>query len=232
MAAGNIVDVHEVEPGVDVRGHPARGGVEDHAAGRRRLDVAGADRRRRIHDHDRVVELVGAAAHRLLGEELRALVGADHVVERHGRRLVGRRAVAIDPEHRDARRIDEPLDACRRGGLEHVHGPFDVRAVHRQRIRDPEPIVGRDVEHRVAAARRGAQRLAVGQVALGELDVETLEVAPIAAAAHERAHGAAVREQRAHDGRAQEAVRAGDEAQHRTHRSARSCGRPRAGADA
>ena len=128
-------------------------------------------------------ELRGALAHGLLGQELRALVVADHVVDGHGRVLVGRRAILVDAEHGDARRVDHARRAGGRGRLEHVDGAFDVGAVHRLRIRDPEPIVGRDVKHGRATRGGAAQRVAIREVAVGDLDVEPRQIAAVAARA-------------------------------------------------
>ncbi len=82
MARRHVVDMDEVEAGIDESGHAARRGLDDHAAGRRRLDVARADRRRGIDDDRRQAALHDEALHRVLGQEFRALVGADHVLER------------------------------------------------------------------------------------------------------------------------------------------------------
>ena len=53
MARRDVAHVDQVQPGVDVGRHPAIEKVDDHLAGRRGLDVALADRSRRVHDHDR-----------------------------------------------------------------------------------------------------------------------------------------------------------------------------------
>ena len=50
MTGGDVVDMHDIEPGVDKAWHMAARGFEDQPPGRRRLEVARADRRRRIDD--------------------------------------------------------------------------------------------------------------------------------------------------------------------------------------
>src|SRR3546814_10774645 len=47
----------------------------------------------------------------LLGKEFRALVMADHIGKRGGRFFVGRLAIGLDTESRDAARIDDAADA-------------------------------------------------------------------------------------------------------------------------
>src|SRR6185436_6355990 len=109
MTGRHVVDVHEIQARVDERGHAPRRGVEQDAARRRRLDVARADRRRRIDRDDGKLDFRTALADGLLGQELRALVVPDHVFDRHGRVLVGRRSVLVDAEHGDTRRVDQAL---------------------------------------------------------------------------------------------------------------------------
>ncbi len=53
MAFGNVVDMGEVQAGIDIRGDFATSRVQKHAAGRCWPDVMGADRRRRIYDNGR-----------------------------------------------------------------------------------------------------------------------------------------------------------------------------------
>ena len=53
MARRHVVDMDEVEAGIDEGRHAARGGLDDDAAGRRRLHVARADGRRGIDDDGR-----------------------------------------------------------------------------------------------------------------------------------------------------------------------------------
>ena len=78
-------------------------------------------------------------------------------------------------------------------------------------VRDPQTVVRRDMEHRSAAAQGRTQRVGLGDVAHHHLDRKTREVAPVAAGAYEPPHRPILREQRAHDGCAEEAVRARDQ---------------------
>jgi len=45
MSGGNIVDVHDVESGIDIRGRAPGSGIENDLSGRRRLDVSRPDGR-------------------------------------------------------------------------------------------------------------------------------------------------------------------------------------------
>ncbi len=179
------------------------------------------------HEHD-VVDLVAAqaheAAHRLLRQELRSLVGSDHVGNGRGSLLVGRAAVLAEPERGDAAGVDHARDARLRRRPEQVHAAADVDALDLGRVRHPEPIVGRDVEQGVAAGRGPAQRRRVGEVAGHDLAIDALEVAPVAGRPDEHAHRMAGRDEAALHGRADKSGRAGDQRRHRflaTRRAAR-----------
>src|SRR5262249_24816583 len=41
----HIVDVDDIEPGIDISRHPARGRFDNHSTGRGRLDITGSERR-------------------------------------------------------------------------------------------------------------------------------------------------------------------------------------------
>ena len=78
------------------------------------------------------------------------------------------------PEHRDAARIDDPLDA---GFLRRQHqfaGALDIDPEHRRRIGHPQPVIGRDMKQVAAAGDRFRQRVRVVERALGDLDRQTL----------------------------------------------------------
>ena len=89
MAGRDIVDMDEVEAGIDESRHAARRRFDDHAAGRRRLHVAGPIGVEGLTITAGRPRVSTQLAHDLLGQEFRALIGADHVVERARRGLVG-----------------------------------------------------------------------------------------------------------------------------------------------
>ncbi len=150
MALGDVVDMDDVEAGIDEGRHAARRRLDDHPSGRRRLHVARADRRRGIDDDGRQPG-AGQLAHHLLGEELGALVVAQHGGDAAGRGLVGGAAVAAKAERRDAAGIDDALDPGRGCGPHQAARAVDIGAIERRRIAHPEAVVGRDVEQPAAA---------------------------------------------------------------------------------
>src|SRR5205807_3175107 len=77
MALGDIVDVSEVQAGVDEGRDPAARRVEEDAAGGGRLDVARADRRGRVADHGGQLVLQDHGLDRSLGQRFAALVHAN-----------------------------------------------------------------------------------------------------------------------------------------------------------
>ena len=149
--------------------------------------------------------------HGLLGQVFGALVGADHLVQRVRRRLVGRGAVADQPERRDAAAIHHALHAGRLRRQEQRARALDIGAVHLRRVGDPQPVIRRDVDHVAAAGHCAPERGRVPQVALGQLGRQPGDVRAVAAGPHQQAQGVAAAKQGAGDGRADEAGRAGDE---------------------
>ncbi len=209
---GHVVDMDDVEAGIDIGRHPPECGVADHPPGRRRLDVARADRRRRVDDHRRHALLAHQLQHRLLGQVFGALVGADDLVRMHLGQLVPRRAVADQAERGDAAAIDDPLGARRLRRQQQVPRAVHIGPQHGIGVRHPEPIVGGDVEHGAAAADRGGEGGGIGEVALDQLGVEPGHVAPVAAPPHQQPQAVPTRGERARHRRAHEPRRAGDQA--------------------
>src|SRR5690606_38316376 len=109
--------------------------------------------------------------------------------------------------------------------LEDVDRALHVGREHRVRVRDPKPVVRRDVEDRFAALDRGRERRRLADIADRGLDIETIEVAAIAARSNERTNALSFSEQRTHDGGADESVRSGHERRHLEPPSLISAGR-------
>ena len=80
MACRDIVDMDEVEAGINECGDTAMRCVEDDPAGRRRAYVARADRGRRIDDNRRQASLRDHRLDQPFGFDLAALIGADRLV--------------------------------------------------------------------------------------------------------------------------------------------------------
>jgi len=81
-----------------------------------------------------------------------------------------------------------------RGRFEDVAGAVDVGAIELARVPGPQTVIGGDVIDTSRARHRGAERVAVEQIALGDLDAAAFEGPPVAPRAHEHAHGAAIGE--------------------------------------
>src|SRR5207244_1619449 len=69
-----------------------------------------------------------------------------------------------------------------------------VGAIERARVPGPQTVIGGDVIDTSRARHRGAERVAVEQIALGDLDAAAFEGPPVAPRAREHAHGAAIGE--------------------------------------
>ena len=87
VAAGAFGSVNKVEPGIHVSRELLLEKINDDAAARRGLDVVLADRSSGIDDDD-VLACTGSFDRDLLRQEFRALVGADHIVERDRKMFV------------------------------------------------------------------------------------------------------------------------------------------------
>ena len=165
VGARDFGDIDEIEAGVDVGGKFAVEEVDEDAAGGRGLAVVGADGGGGVEDDDLLAVLGCACNGFLLGEELGALVVADHVGERDGRVFVDDDAVGAEVHGGDAGGVDEALDAGFAGHAQQLARAVDVGAVHGGGIGNPEAVVGGDVDDGVAAgeARRAKDR--VGEIA-------------------------------------------------------------------
>ena len=110
MPDRDVVDMHDVEAGIDIARHAAARRLDDQPAGRRRLDVAGADRGRRVDDDRRQAAL---------GDQRRDHLPRPRISTACRGRSCRRRGSASPssamppctmPERRDAAGIDDALD--------------------------------------------------------------------------------------------------------------------------
>ena len=74
----------------------------------------------------------------LLPEELRSFVVPDHVRQRDGRIFVHNRSVGLEAHGRNARRVDDALDADLARQLQKLSRSIDVGGVHLLRIAHPQ----------------------------------------------------------------------------------------------
>ncbi len=220
MAGGDVVDVHDVEPGIDkARQMPARG-FENQPPGRRRLEVARTHRGRRVDDDRRQTAPADQPEHDLLGLELRLLVWPDHFGESAGRVFVGHTA-GNQADRGDAAGMDDALDA---GGQRRAHQfarALDIGAEHGGRVGNPQPVIGGDVEQVPAAGDGAGERGRILHRALGDFYRQAGEVAAVAARAGQHPHATAAVQQCPRHRRADEPGRPGDEAQARRERHCR-----------
>ena len=177
VAGGNVVDMHHVEAGIDEGRHAAGRRLEDQPAGRRRLDVARADRRRGIDDHRRQA-LRDHLLHQPFGQQLAALIGADGLAFRHLPAFVGRFAAGAAFQRRHAGGVDDALDADALRLLHDDAGAGDVVHDDLGRIARPQPVVGRHMEEPAHAGHGLAHGSGVAQVAGDEFDGQAGQVLP------------------------------------------------------
>ena len=141
---------------------------------------------------------------------------ADHVVQRGRGLLAAGSSVGVGSQCRHTAGIDDALDAGVAGCLQQRARAVDIRAIQRG-VRDPEPVVGRDVKQAPAARDRLVERRWVREITDDGRDAESLEIVSVALGAHEDANINAGREQLPGDRRADEASRARDEDRHRAY---------------
>ena len=129
------------------------------------------------------------------------------------RRLLVGDAALQDAEHRDAAGIDDALDPGRLRRQHQLAGALDIDPEHRRRVRHPQPVIGGDVKHIAAARHRRRQRGEIVERALGDLDLQPFEVAPVAVRPRQHPHLLAAAQQRPRHRRADKPGRAGHQAQ-------------------
>jgi CBS domain-containing protein len=169
MARGDIIDVHDVEPRIDVGRHAAGGGVEHHLTGGRRLHIAWTYGRRGIDDDHRLTR-ARRLERRLLGKELGALVMTDHRRESHGSLFVARRTIGRDPHGGDAAGVHRPFHPGSPRGLQDVASTLDIGEIQQRWIARAQPVVRRDVKQRAATLHRARERRLVGEITDGDLE--------------------------------------------------------------
>ena len=209
MAVGNVIDMHQVEPGIDKGRHAPGGGFDNDAPRRRGLDVARTDGGGRRHDDGGKPLLPYQAFDFAFGHQLAALVGADHALWGVARALIHGGVAGL--QGRDGRRIDHPfhpgLQRCAHRGL----GALEIVALNLARIACPEAIIGGDMEQVARAFKRRGHRLFIAHVAHHGLAMQLGDVEPVGGGPHDHPYMQAARHQRPRHGRADETGRSGDQ---------------------
>ena len=185
MSTGTFGNVDQVKTSIHIRGKLALQEIDDNTPGGRGLHVLLADRGRGIHHHNPHAAAAGLQR-QLLRHELRALVGTDHVRQRHGRILVGGMAISRKSDGRHARSVHHTAHPAFPRRFQNRASAVHVGAIHLVRIAYPQPVVGRHVKNRIAASHRFFQRRRIAQIAGGSLCLEPLEIARIAAGTHQQ----------------------------------------------
>jgi hypothetical protein len=203
VPGGDILDMDEVEPAVDIGGHAPVGRLDDDPARGGGAQVARADRGRGIDDHGGEPARGHGLFDQAFGDNLGALVGPHHGL--FGGRVVFVRRAPVEREERgDRTGVDQPLDPAGERRLDHVVGGEAVVAHDFFGIGRPEAIVRRDVEGEAHAFHRAAHARAIAQVALDDVEAQPGQIFARGGAAHEDAAPRAPGEQRAHHRRTEE----------------------------
>ncbi len=206
MARGDIVDMDEIEAGVDIGRQPSARGLQQDPPGRRRPPVARADRRRGMHD-DRGQPLADHRLDETLGGDLAALIGADPLRLIEPDAFVGARALA-QRQGRDAAGVDDALDAGARRRLHSIARSLDIGGDDLVGIARPQPIVGGDMEEIAHALHRRVHRGGIAHIADSDFDAAR-QVRARTGRADEHAHRSALRQQRRRHRRADKTRSAG-----------------------
>ncbi len=167
--------IHQIQPGLDIGGKLAFHKIDHDAARRRGLHILLADRRRRIH-RDHVHAAAPGLQRQLFGHELRALVGADHIRQRHRRIFIRGMPVLVEADGGHARSVDHAPHANLAGGVKNCPRALYVRAIHLLWIAHPEAVVGGHVEDRLAARHCFFERRRVAEIAGRGLCFESLQI--------------------------------------------------------
>ena len=154
----------KIEVGVDKPGHAPARRLDDDAPGGSRLNVARANRGRRVDDHNRQPGVFRHVLDHSLGNDLALLVGADGQILGERTAFVGRRSGA-QFDCGDAARIDDSLHAGMQGLLHDNPSPLHVCSQNFCRRGCPEPVIGRSVDHVADTANRRGDRIAVANIA-------------------------------------------------------------------
>src|SRR5882757_2916865 len=203
VARCNVIDVHDIESGVDVRRHTAGSGVEHQLTGRCRLHVARPHRCRWVDDDGRRPGGRGLE-YQALGKKFRAFVMTDHRRERDGRALIAGRTIRRYAHGRNAAGVDDLFDPRVGGSGQQIAGSLDVREIELRGIRSAQPIVRRNMEKNGAVAQCAVQRRRDRQITHGDFERQVLQVGAVRCRANQSANLPAGLHQCSRNGRADE----------------------------
>ena len=212
VAAGDVVDVDDVQRGVDVRRDAPVQELDDRPTGGRRRGVAFADRERRVHEHDGKPGGTRRATPRARRDTSSACSGRRGA--RNGRAWIlgGEASVLGDADRAHGARVDEPAALRLLGG----RGPRSACRRRSRRRRGPgrRPRTGRPRPDGTRSTPRRSARSSVAGSRMSPTMRSTRqagEIVVVPARLAQRADLVAVADQRAHDRRADEPGGTGDE---------------------
>ena len=168
MAVSDIANVDHVQAGVDIRRHSAVQKIDNDLSRRRGLDIELANRRGRIHDHDRQ-SARGGALHDLLRHRFALFVVTDQITVACDPLLVRCIAVGVDSNGGDGAGVHDAANIGIGRRREDVRRAIDVGRVDLVGITGPEPVVGGAVIERIDATHCAAQRVTIEKVAHSDL---------------------------------------------------------------
>src|SRR6266576_281207 len=73
--------------------------------------------------------------------------------------------------------------------LQDCSGAFDIRLVHLGRVTNPQPVIGGDMKHYIAASHCAIDRFRIAQVANDPIRIQLLNVLWVAASANQQSEG-------------------------------------------
>ncbi len=210
MALGHVVDMDEIEAGIEKARHAASRRLDDDAAGRRRLDVARPDRGRGVDDDrgERVTRDHGLD--QPFRGDLAALVGADPLRLRQADGLVGGAAVVMQLQGRDAAAIDDALDSGAARLFHDDAGAVDIGGENLAGIARPQPIIGGDVKDIADPLHGLPHGCGVAQIPGRKFEIEPGEMKAGAAGPHQRPYRKSLGDELSRDRRSDETGSPGD----------------------
>jgi hypothetical protein len=163
MSRRHIVDMHEIEAGIDKRWHAPTCRFDNDAPCRSRPDVARADRGRWVDYYRREPGGFHHVFDHSLGYDLAPLVGTDSLI-------LGERAAFISRcpgaqfDRSNAARVDDPLYARTEGLLHDNASTLNVCSKNFSGNWCPEPVIGCRVDHIADIANSRCDRVAVANI--------------------------------------------------------------------
>src|SRR4051794_20393897 len=161
-----------VEAGIEIGRHGAVEEIDNYLAGRSRFDVTRANGRAGVYDHDWASLRREFASHHFR-LPFAALVVIAHLRVGDGSLFISGLDASSDTlgqaDTADGAGINNAGTPGFNGGFDDIASAFDIGGVHRPIILEPETIAGGHMKTPIAPFKPGAERGAIGDVALDAL---------------------------------------------------------------